>query len=126
VPALPWTQLHRLEPDREYMVMASRLPLHAYRAIPGFLLDALRIRRQLAQADGLAGYALNAQLLRKTFWTFSVWNDRASLEAFAGADPHRRIISRLRPRMDESRFEFLTLTGAAIPTNWEQMMAPVA
>jgi hypothetical protein len=126
MPALPWVQLQDAHPDHEYVAMASRLPLRAYRYVPGFLRDSLRIRRQLAKADGLVGYALNAQLARKTFWTFSVWRDRASLEAFAGGDPHREIIGRLRPRMRQSRFEFLTLRGSQIPTRWDQMMAPVA
>jgi hypothetical protein len=125
MPALPWVQRQTIEPDREYVAMASRLPLKAYRSIPGFLADTLRIRRQLARTDGLVGYALNAQLGRKTFWTFSVWADRGSLEAFAGAEPHRRVIQRLRPRMNETRFEFLTLTGGQLPMTWEQRMAPV-
>ena len=126
MPALPWVQLHEADPDREYVVMASRLPLRAHWFVPGFLRDTMRIRRQLAQADGLVGYALNAQLARKTFWTFSVWRDRTSLDAFAREEPHRSIMGRLRPRMGESRFELFTLQGSEIPTTWDQMMAPVA
>jgi hypothetical protein len=49
---------------------------------------------------------LNAGLARKTFWTFSVWEDQASLDTFAASDPHRAIIGRLRPRMSPTRFEF--------------------
>jgi hypothetical protein len=116
MPALPWVQHQPVEPDHQYVVMASRLPLKGYRHIPGFLRDTLRIRRQLARAEGLVGYALNAQLSRKTFWTFSVWTDRASLEAFAASAPHQQIIERLRPRMRESRFEFLSLDGANVPS----------
>jgi hypothetical protein len=125
MPALPWVRRQTIEPDRQYVAMASRLPLTSFWFIPGFLRDTLRIRRQLAHTDGLVGYALNAQLTHKTFWTFSVWTDRASLDAFAAADPHRRIIERLRPRMHESRFEFFALSGANVPTDWAQMMAPV-
>jgi hypothetical protein len=55
MPALPWVEARAVEPDIEYVVMASRLPLRAYRFIPGFLRDTLRIRSQLAQADGLIG-----------------------------------------------------------------------
>jgi hypothetical protein len=79
--------------------MASRLPLKRRRSIPGFLRDARAIRRQLARADGMVGYALDAELARKTFWTFSVWQDQASLDAFASSAPHRAIIRRLRPLM---------------------------
>ena len=37
VPALPWVRPQVIDPDREYIVMASRLPLKAHRFIPGFL-----------------------------------------------------------------------------------------
>jgi hypothetical protein len=125
MPALPWVQRQPVESDRSYVVMASRLPLRSYRFIPGFLADTLRLRRQLAGANGLVGYALNAQLRAKTFWTYSVWVDRESLEAFAGGEPHRRITQRLRPRMHETRFDFVTVPGADIASTWDQRMAPV-
>jgi hypothetical protein len=105
--------------------MASRLPLKRRRSIPSFMRDAMAIRRQLGQAPGLVGYALDAQLGAKTFWTFSVWEDRASLDAFARSDPHRRIIQRLRPVMRETRFEFFPLNGSQLPMTWDQMKAPV-
>ncbi len=125
MPALPWHHRHAIDPDRVYIVMASRLPLTTHWFIPGFLVDTLRIRRQLARTEGLVAYALNAQLARRTFWTYSVWTDKESLDAFAGADPHRRIIQRLRNRMDESRFEFMRMRGAAIPSDWSAMQDPV-
>jgi heme-degrading monooxygenase HmoA len=97
MPALPWTQRQPVDPGRTYLAMASRLPLRRRRSIPGFLRDAMAIRRQLARARGMVGYALDAELARKTFWTFSVWEDQASLDAFAASDPHRAITRRLRP-----------------------------
>jgi hypothetical protein len=61
----------------------------------------------------------------KTFWTFSVWKDQASLDAFAGAEPHLRITRGLQPRMEKTRFEFLSISGDSLPMTWEQMKAPV-
>lgn len=61
MPALPWVERHAIDRNRNYMAMASRLPLKSYRHIPGFLRDATRIRRQLADTPGLLGYGLNAQ-----------------------------------------------------------------
>ena len=104
--------------------MASRLPLRRRRSIPGFLRDAMAIRRQLARAHGMVGYALDAELARKTFWTFSVWEDQASLDAFAASDPHRAI-TRLRPLMGPTRFEFFQIPGSDLPMTWDQMKAPV-
>jgi heme-degrading monooxygenase HmoA len=125
VPALPWLQREEIDQNRGYVAMASRLPLRRYRSVPGFLRDTLAIRRQLAGAPGLVGYALNAELTRKTFWTFSVWRDQESLDAFAASDPHRQIVARLRPRMDTPRFEFFPLAGEQLPMTWEQMKAPL-
>jgi quinol monooxygenase YgiN len=124
--AFPWTSREPVDPDRAYVVMASRLPLRRSRSIPGFMRDTLTIRRQLASADGLVGYALDANLARRTFWTFSVWTDADALDAFATSDPHRRIIARLRPLMDETRFATSTMTGAAIPSTWPQRKALVS
>jgi heme-degrading monooxygenase HmoA len=125
VPALPWLQREEIDRDRGYVAMASRLPLRRYRSVPGFLRDTLAIRRQLAGAPGLVGYALNAELMKKTFWTFSVWRDQESLDAFAASDPHRQITARLRPQMDAPRFEFFPLAGEQLPMTWEQMKAPL-
>ena len=125
MPALPWVQREAIDPDLTYVVMASRLPLNRYRSVPGFLRDTLAIRRQLAGAPGLIGYALNAELARKTFWTFSVWREQESLDSFATTDPHRRIIGRLRPLMGQTRFEFFPLAGKDLPMTWEQMKAPL-
>jgi len=125
MPALPWLERQPIDPERLYVAMASRLPLRSYRFIPGFLRNTLQIRRQLAQTPGLVGYALNAGLVRKTFWTFSVWDDQASLDKFAASDPHKRIIGRLRPRMGQTRFEFFPVSGSDLPLTWDQMTGPV-
>jgi heme-degrading monooxygenase HmoA len=126
VPALPWLERQPIDPQREYVAMASRLPLKSYRFVPGFLRDTMQIRRQLAQTPGLIGYTLNAGLARKTFLTFSVWEDQASLDRFAATDPHRGIIGRLRPRMMPTRFEFFPISGADLPLSWEQITARVS
>lgn len=73
---------------------------------------------------GLVGCALDADLLRRTFWTFLVWTDTERLHAFASGDPHRRIIARLRPSMGETRFATI-MTGSATPCTWPQRKAPV-
>jgi len=115
MPALPWTTRGDIEPDRTYVAMASRLPLQRYRSTLRFLRYTLAIRRQLAAANGLVGYSLYAQLTRKTFWTFSAWDDGDSLDAFATSDPHRQITQRLADRMGPTKFESLSVSGADLP-----------
>jgi hypothetical protein len=69
MPALPWTTFSPADPAHDYVAMASRLPLARYWDLPAFLSATLAIRAQLARASGLIGYALDAHLARKTFYT---------------------------------------------------------
>jgi len=89
--------------------------------VPGFLRDTLRLRRQLATSPGLVGYGLLAELVRKTFWTVSVWEDDASLRAFAGAEPHRSIMRRAPARMGASAFHPFEVTAADLPLGWDDV-----
>jgi hypothetical protein len=123
MPALPWKSLGTAEPNREYLVMGSRLPLRSYWRIPEFLRLTLAVRRQLAQSDGLVGYALNAQLGRKTFWTVSAWRDQAALDAFARTMPHADIMRRLRPHMMPTTFRTWAVPGASLPVPWPETEA---
>src|ERR1700741_5106720 len=123
MPALPWLERQPIDPQREYVAMASRLPLKSYGSVPGFLRDTMQIRRQLAQTPGLVGYTLNAGLARKTFLTFSVWEAKASLDRLAASEPHRSIIARLRPHMKPTKFEFFPVSGPDLPLTWEQITA---
>jgi heme-degrading monooxygenase HmoA len=99
--------------------MGSKLPLRGYRFIPRFLAHSMKIRRQLADADGLVGYGLNAKLTRKEFWTVSVWRTRDDLERFARADPHATITNTKRERMAPTRFVFWNCLGRDLPVTWE-------
>ncbi len=126
MPALPWSSRGPVEPDRSYVVMSSKLPLKRSRSILGFLRDTRAIRRQLASAEGLVGYGLYADLVHRTFWTFSVWADQQHLDSFAASEPHRQIIARLHPLMGPTRFATSTMTGLSIPSGWPDRKASVA
>jgi hypothetical protein len=121
MPAIPWKRIEEADPALEVTVMASRLPLRSYLRIPRFLTATLRIRRQLAEAPGLVGYALDAKLLNKTFWTVSAWRAREQLAAFAATDPHRRDVGKVRPAMDPTTFVFWTATAGELPISWAEV-----
>ena len=120
MPPLPWRTKTQTDPDRSYLVMASRLPLRSRRTVPRFLRLTLSVVRQLERTDGLVGYTLLAQPMKKTFWTLSAWTDQQHLDAFAGSMPHLAIIRKLRPRMGPTRFTFWTVQGSALPITWDE------
>lgn len=123
MPAIPWKTFADVDPQRHYLVMASRLPLRSYRQIPSFLRLTLAVRRQLAASEGLVGYALFAQLPQKTFWTLSAWEDSARLQAFARAMPHAAVMHQLRPHMAPTTFTTWEAPGRALPVSWEDARA---
>ena len=47
---LPWTKVGEPDPNRDYVVMASRLPLARYRSEPSFLRALDEARRRLSTA----------------------------------------------------------------------------
>lgn len=126
MPALPWTRFAPPDPGRQYVIMASRLPLTWYRDVPAFLRATMAIRAQLAQTDGLIGYALDAQLTRKTFWTVSAWDSQDALDAFSRADPHRSRVAAIRPRMRPTTFTFWTAPGTDLPVSWTEVRRRIA
>ena len=123
MPALPWNGSDAPQPDREYVVMASRLPLRSYRRVPGFLRLTAAVRRQLAGAPGLAGYSLRTDLPRKTFFTLSAWESQERLDAFARAMPHAEVMARLRPHMAPTTFVHWTVRGSSLPPAWDEALA---
>ena len=127
MPALPWLRGPAASAaDGELVVMASRLPLRHYRHIPAFLRWTLRIRGQLAEAPGLAGYSLDAKLFRKTFWTLAAWTSREAMEAFVGEEPHRSAMVAIHPHMGESSFAFWTAGPAELPLEWGEARRRIA
>ncbi|HET9547854.1 MAG TPA: hypothetical protein VFP09_09560 [Desertimonas sp.] len=121
MPALPWKRLESVDAATELTVMASRLPLRSHLHLPGFLTATLRIRRQLAEAPGVVGYALDAKLWAKTFWTVSAWRSREHLEAFAATDPHRGDVDGIRPHMNPTTFVFWTAPASDLPITWAEV-----
>jgi hypothetical protein len=121
VPALPWMTFEQVDPETECTVMASRLPLRSHTTIPKFLLWTLRIRRQLAHAPGLVGYALDAHLLRKTFWTVSAWTGGRDLGTFNRTEPHRSGTDALRPAMLPATFVVWTARAGDLPIRWDEV-----
>jgi hypothetical protein len=120
MPRLPWAESGRVDAGRDVVVMASRFVLRSPLDVPGFLLAALRIRRQVRHAPSALGVALDARLLSRTFYTLSAWEDRESIAAMVGSQPHRSVMQRYRSRTAESTFRFWNVRAGELPVSWEE------
>jgi hypothetical protein len=115
-----WKSFSMTSAEREYMALLSFLPLKTYRKIPRFLRYSLQIERQLETAQGLIGHSLQAQILRREFWTLSVWVDETSLMSFVNHAPHAGIMDSLAPHMGNTRFVRWKVKGSELPLKWQE------
>jgi len=118
MPAIPWKTFVRPEPEQQYLVLVSRLPLRSYLRIPRFVRLTFDIQRQLSRTEGLLGYSLLAQPLGKTFWTLSAWQNQQALDAFVAAAPHSDVMRKIRPFMLDPAFHSWSARGDELPPTW--------
>ena len=119
MPALPWKSFALPKNDREYSALLTYLPLKRWRAIPKFMRYTSQIQRQLADSEGLIGYALDAKVLSRDFWTLSVWEDEAYLRRFVQQNPHDKVMMDLLPHMGQTAFFPFKVDASSIPPDWE-------
>lgn len=84
------------------------------------------MQRQLRSADGVMGFSMLAEPLKKQYATLSVWRDEAALDEFAAAHPHAELMAELAPEMGETKFERWTITGADGRPSWKQALERLA
>ena len=120
MPTLPWTECRYRPRDGESLhVLTSTLPLASYRDVPRFLRWTLRIRRQLAQAEGAAGYSLDARLLRKTFYTLSAWSSAEAMNRFVHSGDHASMLADMAGRLGQPVFVESNASPAELPLRWD-------
>ena len=123
MPAKPWVTFRRPDPDREYLVLLSTLPLKRFRDLGVFLLYTWRIQSQLRRTPGLLGYSLLARVLRRQFWTLSVWEGEAALQQFVVENPHGQVMRALQQKMGQTHFGRWNMRGSEFPPRWQEALA---
>jgi heme-degrading monooxygenase HmoA len=122
VPTLPWRSFNVAEPERQYVILLSYLPLRRGWQIPQFLLHTARIMGQLRRSNGLLGYSLRAEVGVKRFWTLSAWQDEVALQAFVRTQPHSQTMRAMASRIGATRFIQWTVKGSELPASWEEAL----
>lgn len=119
MPPVPWKRITVPNGISEYLALLSFLPLKHYRTIPLFFWLTFQTQRQLSHAQGLIGYSLQAQPLRRQFWTLSAWEDQQALMQFVREAPHGKIMQMLAPHMGKTQFVQWKVKASDIPLNWD-------
>lgn len=122
----PWKSLKALEPNREYLVLASSIPPRSLSSTWRLFRGSSTVRKQLARTEGVIGFSLLARPLQKQYATLSVWDDEAALDAFAHTSPHRNLMSDLSPEMAPSTFIRWTIRGSDGRPSWREALTRLA
>lgn len=118
----PWKSMQPMEPDCEYLVLASSIPPRSRSSTRALFRGARAVRKQLATTDGVLGFSLLARPLRKQYATLSVWEDEPALAAFAGQTPHRELMASLAPQMTATKFVRWTIRGHDGRPSWSDAL----
>jgi heme-degrading monooxygenase HmoA len=119
----PWKWTGTLDPDQEYVVLASAIPAKSRRSTWRMFNGSRIVRKQLGSTDGVIGFALLARPIAKDYATLSIWRDEAALSAFAGTEPHKEMMSALAPEMGPTKFVRWTIKGSDGKPSWDDALA---
>lgn len=117
-----WQSFAEPDPESELQGVVGHLNPSGYLTVPMVLWHTRRIEDQLAESDGLIGYALRANLFQKQFWAVAAWEGDASLQRFVQGDPHAGIRKALKPKMSESWFHRFDLSGEEVPLGIDEAL----
>jgi hypothetical protein len=121
-----WKWSTPLQPEREYLVLASSIPPKSRRSTWRLFRGARAVRKQLGDTDGLIGFALLARPLRKEYATLSVWTGEDALASFADTNPHRALMRTLSLDMGPTKFERWTIRGSGGRPSWNDALSRLA
>jgi quinol monooxygenase YgiN len=82
------------EKQTDYTCVATFLPLKSWKYMLSFQRLSSKVLKQIKEDEGAANYAVRANLLKKHFWTLSIWKDQNSLRRFIMTEPHATAVKK--------------------------------
>jgi heme-degrading monooxygenase HmoA len=123
-PPTPWKPRATVDPAREYVAFTSAFHLKSFRRVPAFMCRSLKIMKQVDAAPGIVGWSLGANVLKREFYTLSVWRDAESLRRFVRAGAHLASAAEFEHDMRRpSIFVYYKLLGRDLPPSWNDAFA---
>lgn len=92
---MPWTQVRPIDPETDYVASVTHLRPKSRRSTPALFRGAGKATKQLKGADGVVGFTTWVRPMRREYWTITLWEDEASIAAFARSGDHGELMRRL-------------------------------
>jgi hypothetical protein len=99
------------------VIVVTRLRLKDPAFFDEFFASAVAVVEQATSAAGNLGADVLAEA-NNTYWTRTAWQERGSMDAFVGDQPHLHTMSRLGDWCDEATFVDWEQSGADLP-DWQ-------
>jgi heme-degrading monooxygenase HmoA len=96
------------------VVVVTRLRLRDPAYFDEFFASAVAVVEQAQRTEGNLGADVLAEA-NNTYWTRTVWRERASMSAFVGAEPHLTTMNRIDVWCDEATFVDWEQPSGALP-----------
>lgn len=120
-----WKSFSEPDPESQLQGVVGHLHTSGYLTVPKVLWHTRAIEAQLAESDGLVGYALRAKLTKKKFWAVAAWESDESLQNYVESNPHAGIRGGLKPAMKESWFKRFDVQGEEVPLSIDEALDQV-
>ena len=108
-------------PDRACVAVATYLPLRGYKHMPAFIKQSSAVESQLRSTPGLLRYGVRVSLLRKRFWTYSLWEERAAIDGFIQEDAHLDAVRRF-PQWAGDEAKFTAFETSRAELSWAEIL----
>lgn len=99
------------------VIVVTRLRLKDPAFFDEFFASAVAVVEQAQNAAGNLGADVLAEA-NNTYWTRTAWQERDSMDAFVGTEPHLHTMSRIGDWCDEATFVDWEQAGADLP-DWQ-------
>lgn len=116
----PWKQIKPIDAERDYVGVVTELVPRSIRSTGRLFRGAQRASAQMAHSDGVIGFAILAQPLRRRYQTVSLWETDADVDAFARSGDHHVLVWSLAPELESVHSTRWRVRGRDGRPRWEQ------
>jgi hypothetical protein len=74
--------------------VATYVPIRRWPDVVRAFRLSTAVEKQIRTSEGAVAYSLAVDLLKRRFWTCSVWTGEAAIAAFVRSEPHATAIAR--------------------------------
>ena len=109
------------EKRTNYIHVATFLPLKSWKYMFSFQRLSSKVLKQIKENEGAINYAVKGNLLKKHFWTLSIWRDNNSLRRLILEEPHATAVRKFTDGAGEGS-AFLDWTSPNNTIDWSEAL----